>query len=81
MENVKADTQTFVAQLGQGLQDAINNMAMAHQGMSLAHQATMDRLGEVMGAMHSPKRIVRGPDGRAVGVESVPMVPTTETRQ
>ena len=81
MADVKADTQTFVAQLGQGLQDAINNMAAAHQGMAVAHQATMDRLGEVMGAMHSPKRIVRGPDGRAVGVESVPMFPTNETRQ
>lgn len=81
MADVKADTQTFVAQLGQGLQDAINNMAAAHQGMAVAHQATMDRLGEVMGAMQSPKRIVRGPDGRAVGVESVPMNVTNESIQ
>jgi F0F1-type ATP synthase membrane subunit b/b' len=81
-EMKNAETETFVAQLGSGLQDAINNMAAAHQGMAIAHQATMDKLGEVMGAMHSPKRIVRGPDGRAVGVESVPMsIPTTETRQ
>jgi hypothetical protein len=35
------------------------------------HGQTMERLNGVMENLSAPKRLVRGPDGRAVGVEVV----------
>jgi len=35
------------------------------------HGQTMERLDGVLSSLTAPKRLVRGPDGRAVGVEVV----------
>lgn len=61
----QASGQKMVMELGGTLQNAMTTMADTHA-------QTMQRIGDVMGAMHLPKRIVRGPDGRAVGVETMP---------
>jgi hypothetical protein len=43
----------------------------AVENMASVHGQTMEQLTQVMSTLRAPKRIVRGPDGRAVSVESV----------
>ena len=67
------DLQTAaVAEMGDKLQSAIERMGEIHQSVVDSHAQTMGQVQNAMQALHAPKRIVRGPDGRAVGVEVIP---------
>jgi hypothetical protein len=67
------DLQTAaVAEMGDKLQSAIERMGEIHQSVVDSHAQTMGQVQNAMMALHAPKRIVRGPDGRAVGVEVIP---------
>jgi len=52
-----------------------NNLAQVHQNgisqMQTMHNETMQKIGEAVHSLNSPKRVVRGPDGRIAGVETV----------
>ena len=66
------DLQTAaVADMGDKLQSAIDRMGEIHASVVGSHAETMGQIQNAMQALHAPKRIVRGPDGRAVGVEVV----------
>ena len=66
------DLQTAaVADMGDKLQSAIDRMGEIHASVVGSHAQTMGQIQNAMQALHAPKRIVRGPDGRAVGVEVV----------
>jgi hypothetical protein len=43
--------------------------------MANMHGESMQKLHDVLQAASAPKRIVRGPDGRAMGVEPVQAAP------
>jgi len=69
IEAQQAASEKVSAELGQNVKEAIDHMAAMHENMANMHGETMNRIGGVMQTLAAPKRIVRGPDGKAVGVE------------
>ena len=69
MEAQQAASEKVSAELGENVKMAIDHMAQMHENMANMHGETMNRIGGVMQTLAAPKRIVRGPDGKAVGVE------------
>ena len=57
-----AASEELYATLGDGMSEAINRLADMHG-------QTLGQITGVMQAISAPKRIIRGPDGRAAGVE------------
>jgi hypothetical protein len=74
LEAQQAATETITAELGDNVRMAMDRMSEAHNNMTNMHGEAMQKLHEVVQATNTPKRIVRGPDGRAVGVEPVPAI-------
>jgi hypothetical protein len=71
IEAATAASDRIASELGGNVQQAMQSMDQMHQNMVNLHGSTMDKLGGVMQALTAPKRILRGPDGKAVGVEIV----------
>ncbi|MFZ9615739.1 MAG: hypothetical protein ACO3AG_03605, partial [Fluviibacter sp.] len=71
IEAQQAASETITAELGDNVRMAMDQMTNAQNSMAAMHGEAMQKLHDVLQAAHSPKRIVRGPDGRAVGVEVV----------
>lgn len=69
IEAQQAASEKITAELGENVRTAIDHMAQMHENMANMHGETMNRIGGVMQTLAAPKRIVRGPDGKAVGVE------------
>jgi DNA repair exonuclease SbcCD ATPase subunit len=69
IEAQQAASEKVTAELGENVRVAIDHMAQMHENMANMHGETMNRIGGVMQTLAAPKRIVRGPDGKAVGVE------------
>jgi hypothetical protein len=46
-------------------------MVQMHDNMSNMHNMAMDKINGVMTVIAAPKKIIRGPDGRASGVEVI----------
>ena len=69
IEAQQADSDRVNAEVGENVRSAIDHMAQMHENMAHMHGETMGRIGGVMQTLAAPKRIVRGPDGKAVGVE------------
>jgi hypothetical protein len=59
-----AASEEIDATLGDGMTEAIGRLTDMHS-------QTLGQLTGVMQAISAPKRIIRGPDGRAAGVEIV----------
>jgi hypothetical protein len=74
IEAQQAATQTITDDLGHNVRMAMDQMTSAHNNMANMHGESMQKLHDVLQAASAPKRIVRGPDGRAVGVEPVPAI-------
>jgi len=75
IEAQQAATQTITEDLGHNVRMAMDQMTNAHNNMANMHGEAMNKLHDVLQAANAPKRIVRGPDGRALGVEPVPTAP------
>ncbi len=75
--------QQVAQELGTNVASALERMIGAHDDFAARHGEIMDHLKETTSALHAPKRIIRGPDGRAVGVEVIRQasIPLNETRQ
>ena len=71
LEAQQAVSEKIANELGGNVNMALGHMANLHDRMANMHGEAMNRIGEVMATLKAPKRIVRGPDGRAVGVEAV----------
>jgi hypothetical protein len=74
LEAQQAATETITKELGDNVRTAMDQMTSAHNNMTNMHGEAMQKLHEVVQAANTPKRIIRGPDGRAVGVEPVPAI-------
>jgi DNA repair exonuclease SbcCD ATPase subunit len=74
LEAQQAVSEKIAQDLGGNVSQAINHMAALHNDMANMHGEAMRRVGEVMDTLKAPKRIIRGADGRAVGVEPVQQV-------
>lgn len=75
LEASQAAAQTITNELGDNVRQAINTVSQAHNNMANMHGEMIRKLHDVIEASKAPKRVVRGPDGRAVGVEVVPPQP------
>lgn len=71
LEAQELQSKQMVQQLGASLNDAINRMAQLHEGMMQMQAQTMQQIEGVKNAATAPKRVIRGTDGKVVGVEVV----------
>ena len=73
IEAQQAAADTITKELGDNVRIAMDQMTNAQNNMANMHGESMQKLHAVLQAANAPKRIIRGPDGRAMGVE--PMQP------
>ena len=71
LEAQELQSKQMVQQLGASLNDAINRMGQLHEGMMQMQAQTMQQIEGVRSAATAPKRVIRGADGKVVGVEVV----------
>ena len=71
VETVAAQLDTLGNNLGGAISTAMDKIAMMHDQMANSHGESMQNIGMAMEKLAAPKRIIRGPDGRAIGVEVV----------
>jgi hypothetical protein len=71
LEAQELQSKQMVQQLGASLNDAINRMGQLHEGMMQMQAQTMQQIEGVRNAATAPKRVIRGADGKVVGVEVV----------
>lgn len=71
LEAQELQSKQMVQQLGASLNDALNKMAELHQNMLQMQAQTMQQIEGVKNAAAAPKRVIRGADGKVVGVEVV----------
>ena len=71
VEAATAASDRIASELGDNVQNALQTIAAMHQNMNDMQNATMEKMDNVMSAATAKKRIIRGPDGKAIGVEVV----------
>jgi hypothetical protein len=71
LEAQELQSKQMVQQLGASLNDAINRMGQLHEGMMQMQAQTMQQIEGVRNAATAPKRVIRGADGKVIGVEVV----------
>jgi len=69
VEAANASAERMTAELGNGVQMALQNVEKLQQDMAKLHDQTAGKIDNLLNVMAAPKRIIRGPDGKAVGVE------------
>ena len=69
MEAQEAASTKIAAELGDNVTQAMNRMVQMHENMNNMHNTAMDKINGVMTVIAAPKKIIRGADGRAAGVE------------
>jgi hypothetical protein len=68
-----AAAENIIKALGESVKALADHVSAAHQNLGDMHAKAMQQIGDTMKQAAGPKRIVRGPDGRAIGVEPVTM--------
>jgi len=71
LEAQEAASQKVTQELGNNLAVAMNRMNEMQTNMADMIGQTMNRIDGAVGLMAAPKRIIRGADGKAIGVEVV----------
>ena len=69
LEAQEAASTKIAAELGDNVTQAMNRMVQMHENMNNMHNNAMDKINGVMTVIAAPKKIIRGADGRAAGVE------------
>ena len=63
--------QQSAGEIAETMKEVMEGISSTYNDMMNMHGQTMERLDGVLSSLTAPKRLVRGPDGRAVGVEVV----------
>jgi hypothetical protein len=63
--------QQSAGDIAESMKEVMSGISSTYNDMMNMHGQTMERLNGVIENLSAPKRLVRGPDGRAVGVETV----------
>ncbi len=63
--------QQSASDMAETMKEVMEGISSTYNDMMNMHGQTMERLDGVLSSLTAPKRLVRGPDGRAVGVEVV----------
>ena len=71
IEAQQAASEKITEDLGHSVREAIGHVVTAQNDMANMHGEAMQKLHDTINALQAPKRIVRGPDGRAVGTEVI----------
>ena len=71
LEAQEAASQKVTRELGDNLAMAMGKMHELHSNMADMVGQAMNRIDGAVGVMAAPKRIIRGADGKAIGVEVV----------
>jgi hypothetical protein len=69
IEAQEAASTKIAAELGDNVTQAMHRMVQMHENMNNMHNTAMDKINGVMTVIAAPKKIIRGADGRAAGVE------------
>ena len=71
IEAQQAASEKITQELGDNVTNAIHHMVGLHENMLTKHDQNMGQIAQMMQSLTAPKRIVRGADGKAIGVEVV----------
>jgi hypothetical protein len=69
LEAANAASERMTAELGNNVVAAVQQVANLHEDMANKTNTTMDNIASMIQTLNAPKRIIRGPDGKAIGVE------------
>ena len=69
VEEANAQATQLTNQISQNINNAMAQMTASSDNMAAMHGQTLAHLGEAVKSLTSPKRVIRGSDGRVVGVE------------
>lgn len=71
LEAQQATTERVVQDMGAEVKAAMDRLGTLYENLANAQTQGMDGIRSALTTLTAPKRIIRGPDGRAVGVEAV----------
>jgi len=71
LEAQQATTERVVQDMGAEVKAAMDRLGVLYENLANAQTQGMDGIRSALTTLTAPKRIIRGPDGRAVGVEAV----------
>lgn len=72
-EAIKSSAEQIMEAMGAKVDAVLEHVTQSNAVMSDMHNKTLEALGGVARNINAPKRIIRGSDGRAVGVEPIQM--------
>ena len=80
LEQQQAVTERVMQDMGGEVRQAMQNLVALYGQMASSNDENMKGVRTALATLTAPKRIVRGPDGRAVGVEAVQQALELEPR-
>lgn len=80
LEQQQAVTERVMQDMGGEVKQAMQNLVALYGQMASSNDENMRGVRTALATLTAPKRIVRGPDGRAVGVEAVQQTLELEPR-
>ena len=80
MEQQQAVTERVMQDMGGEVRQAMQNLVALYGQMASSNDENMRGVRSALSTLTAPKRIIRGPDGRAVGVEAVQQTLELEPR-
>ena len=80
IEQQQAVTERVMQDMGGEVRQAMQNLVALYGQMASSNDENMRGVRSALSTLTAPKRIIRGPDGRAVGVEAVQQTLELEPR-
>lgn len=80
LEQQQAVTERVMQDMGGEVRQAMQNLVALYGQMASSNDENMKGVRSALSTLTAPKRIIRGPDGRAVGVEAVQQTLELEPR-
>ena len=80
LEQQQAVTERVMQDMGGEVRQAMQNLVALYGQMASSNDENMRGVRSALSTLTAPKRIIRGPDGRAVGVEAVQQALELEPR-
>ncbi len=71
LETQQAVSEKVMADMGADVRAQLDRIAQLYEQMANSNNENMSGVRAALTTLTAPKRIIRGPDGRAVGVEAV----------
>jgi hypothetical protein len=69
VEEANAQAMQLTSQISQNINNAMAQMTASSDNMAAIHGQTLAELGNAVKSMTAPRKVIRGTDGRVVGVE------------